>query len=131
MLHLHKLDAYRVSTEFLNLVLEIGQTLPRGIGDDADQLARAAKSIIRNIVEGAGRWSRADKSKHYSIARGEAMECVGCVDVMKAQGVIDRERHARATELLQRMVSMITGLIKRCKPGRWVALQTGHMGGTC
>jgi hypothetical protein len=19
----------------------------------------------------------------------------------------------------------------RCKPGRWVALQTGHMGGTC
>src|SRR5215470_10536890 len=113
MLSLHKLDAYRVAVEFLNLVLEIGPTLPRGTGDDADQLTRAAKSIMRNIAEGAGRWGRADKAKHYSIARGEAMECVSCIDLMKVEGVIDGERHARATALLGRVVSMLTKLIKK------------------
>jgi four helix bundle protein len=109
MLSVHKLDAYRVSVEFLELALELGKTLS---GDDADQLTRAAKSIMRNIAEGAGRWGRADKAKHYSIARGEAMECVSCIDLMRVEGAIDSERHVHATELLRRLVSMITGLIK-------------------
>ena len=113
MLNVHKLDAYRVSAEFLTLVFEITQLLPRGSGEDADQLTRAAKAIMRNIAEGAGRWGRADKAKYYSIARGETMECVSCIDLMKAEGVLDAERHARATELLTRMVSLLTGLIKK------------------
>ena len=113
MLSVHRLDAYRAAIDFLNLVLELAPMLPRGHADDADQLTRAAKSIIRNIAEGAGRWTRADKAKHYSIARGEAMECVSSIDLMKADGVIDGERYMRAIELLDRSVSMLTGLIKK------------------
>jgi len=37
------------------------------------------------------------------------MECVSSIDLMKAEG----ERHMRATELLERMVSMHTGLVKK------------------
>jgi len=54
-LSVHKLDAYRVSVEFLNLVIELEQMLPRGFAADADQLSRAAKAIVRNIAEGVGR----------------------------------------------------------------------------
>ena len=31
-------------------------------------------SIVQNIAEGAGRVGRADKARHYAIARGSAME---------------------------------------------------------
>lgn len=115
MLSIHKLDAYRVSVEFLTLVLELLPTLP---GDDADQLRRSAKSVVRNIAEGAGRWSRADKAKHYAIARGEAMECASSIDLMKAEGAIDDERYARPLQLLERSVALLSGLMKK---SRWFA----------
>ncbi|MGE0549798.1 MAG: four helix bundle protein, partial [Kofleriaceae bacterium] len=38
---------------------------------------------VRNIAEGAGRWSEADSANRYKIARGEAMECAASLDVMK------------------------------------------------
>jgi four helix bundle protein len=60
MLSLYKLRAYKVAIEFLSLVLQLLPTLPRGRADDGDQLQRAPKSIVRNIAEGAGRWTRAD-----------------------------------------------------------------------
>jgi len=112
MLSIHKLHAYQVSVEFLTLVLELLPTLPRGFAEDADQLRRAAKSVVRNIAEGAGRWTAADKAKHYSIARGEAMECVASIDLMKTDGVIDAEWHGRALVLLDRSCALLTGLIK-------------------
>jgi four helix bundle protein len=73
----------------------------------------AAKSVVRNIAEGAGRWAKADKAKHYAIARGEAMECASSVDLMRAEALIDDERYARALELLERVVSLLTGLMKK------------------
>jgi hypothetical protein len=48
---------------------------------------------VRNIAEGAGRWSEADSSKHYKIARGEAMECAASLDVMKLRRVVAPERY--------------------------------------
>jgi four helix bundle protein len=39
--------------------------------DRADQLTRSAASVLRNIAEGAGRWSVADSANRYKIARGE------------------------------------------------------------
>jgi len=113
MLSLYKLDAYRVAMEFSKLVRGLVATLPRGLAEDADQLQRAAKSVIRNIAEGAGRWTRADKAKHYSIARGEAMECVASIDLLQNDGAIDGTVHDQAIELLGRLVSTLTGLIKK------------------
>src|SRR3974390_779226 len=39
-----------------------------------DQAMRAAKSACLNCSEGAGRVSRADKARAFTIARGEACE---------------------------------------------------------
>jgi len=70
---------------------EVIAELPsKGHADIADQLRRAAQSQPLNIAEGAGRTSRPDVAKHYTIARGSAMECAAVLDVMKAQGTIQQ-----------------------------------------
>jgi four helix bundle protein len=60
MLSFQRLDVYQRAIEFLALVYDIVGELPRGNADRADQLMRSAESVVRNIAEGAGRWSEAD-----------------------------------------------------------------------
>jgi hypothetical protein len=75
MLSFQRLEVYQRSIEFCSLSLEIIAELPsKGHADIADQLRRAAQSPPLNIAEGAGRTSRPDVAKHYTIARGSAME---------------------------------------------------------
>jgi four helix bundle protein len=107
------LDVYRVTIQFLALALEVVRKLPRGHADDADQLRRSAKSVARNIAEGAGRSSNADKAKHYAIARGEAMECACSFDIMQVEGTITRDQHARGIAYLERIVAMLTRIIDK------------------
>lgn len=74
MLRFQKLDVYQCSIEFLAVANRIRGQLRKGNADLADQLRRAAQSISQNIAEGCGRATRADKAKHYTIARlGDGM----------------------------------------------------------
>ena len=75
MLSFQRLDVYQRAIEFLALAYEVVGELPRGHAERADPLVRSAESVVRNIAEGAGRWSEADSRSRYKIARGEAMEC--------------------------------------------------------
>jgi four helix bundle protein len=111
MLHFQKLDVYQRSIEFLALARRVRQRLPKGHADLADQLRRAAQSIPQNIAEGCGRTTRADKAKHYTIARGSAMESASHFDVMRVEELIDAELYAQGIELLERIVAMLTKLI--------------------
>ncbi len=108
MLSFQRLDVYQRAIEFLALVYDIVDALPRGHADRADQLTRAAESVVRNIAEGAGRWSQADSANRYKIARGEAMECAASLDVMKLRKVITEARYERGSQLLEAVVSMRT-----------------------
>jgi hypothetical protein len=67
MLSFQGLDVYQRTIEFLSLVYEVLADLPRGNADRADQLTRSAESVVRNIAEGAGRWSEADMANRYKI----------------------------------------------------------------
>jgi four helix bundle protein len=108
MLSFQRLDVYQCAIEFLSLATEIVAELPRGHAERADQLIRAAESVVRNIAEGAGRWSLADSSKHYKIARGEAMECAASLDVLKLRQIISSQYYERGIGLLERLVAMLT-----------------------
>jgi four helix bundle protein len=112
MLSFQRLNVYQRAIEFLALVGEIVEQLPRGHADRADQLVRAAESVVRNIAEGAGRWSEADASKHYKIARGEAMECAASLDVLKLRKLVTPEAYERGIALLEGVVGMLTKMIK-------------------
>jgi four helix bundle protein len=111
MLSFQKLDVYRLSIEFLVFVHRLLPRLPKGHADLADQLRRSAQSPPQNIAEGAGRMTKPDKARHYTIARGSAMESASHLDVMKVGGLIDDEQYVHGIELLERVVAMLTKLI--------------------
>ena len=112
MLSFQRLDAYQRAVEFLALACELAEGLPRGHADRIDQLNRSAESVIRNIAEGAGRWSPADVAKHYKIARGEAMECVASLDVLRVRKLVDEALYGKGVELCARVVATLTKLIE-------------------
>ena len=111
MLSFQKLDVYQRSIEFLAFVHGLLPRLPKGNADLADQLRRSAQSTPQNIAEGAGRTSKPDKAKHYTIARGSAMESASHLDVMRLAGLVDGEQYVLGTQLLERVVAMLTKLI--------------------
>ncbi|MCX5742113.1 MAG: four helix bundle protein [Proteobacteria bacterium] len=112
MLSFQRLEVYQRSIEFFALALEIIAELPsKGHADIADQLRRAAQSQPLNIAEGAGRTSRPDVTKYYTIARGSAMECAAVLDVMRTQETIKSHRYERGLDLLTSIVAMLTKMI--------------------
>ena len=110
MLSFQRLDVYQRAIEFLALATEIIEDLPRGHAERADQLIRAAESVVGNIAEGAGRWTRQDSGKHYRIARGEAMECAASLDVLLLRKLVVAQRYERGIALLEAVVAMLTGV---------------------
>ena len=74
-------------------------------------MIRAAESVVRNIVEGAGRWSEADSAKHYKIARGEAMESAASLDVLKLRSLLSQARYDQGIRLLESVVAMLTKML--------------------
>jgi len=111
MLSFQRLDVYQRAIEFLALVGDIVGELPKGHSERADQLVRSAESVVRNIAEGAGRWSEADTAKHYKIARGEAMECAASLDIMKLREVVAKQHYEHGVRLLEGVVAMLTKMI--------------------
>jgi four helix bundle protein len=112
MLTFQRLDVYQRAIELLAVVSEIIEDLPRGHAERADQLIRAAESIVRNIAEGAGRCSHQDSTKHYKIPRGEAMECAASLDVLRLRKLITPERYEPGIRLLEGEVAMLTKMVR-------------------
>ena len=102
MLSFQRLDVYQRAIEFLALVGDIVGELPKGHADRADQLVRAAESVVRNIAEGAGRWSEADCS---------AMECAASLDVMRLRKLVTPEQYERGIRYLEAVVAMLTKML--------------------
>ena|ERR1700722_15764694 len=76
-----KLDVYNDSIVFCGWA---GEFLA-GISAKAavkDQLDRASTSIPLNIAEGNGKFSARDRARFLEIARGSALECAACLDVL-------------------------------------------------
>ena len=112
MLSFQTLDVYRCAIDFLALSDRLLSALPRGQASLSDQLRRAAMSIPLNIAEAQGRAGNPDKARVYAIARGSAMECVAILDVCLALRLIDEAAYGPASEMLERVVAMLT---KMCR----------------
>ncbi len=110
VLRFQNLDVYRAAIEFAARAIQLARRMPRGQFELRDQMTRASSSIALNIAEGCGRASPGDASRFYLIARGSAFECAAILDVMKTLGVVSTEDHQACTELLERIVSMLTRL---------------------
>jgi four helix bundle protein len=109
-----RLEVYQVALDFFDLAdVVVDQLRHRGGRSNlADQLGRAALSIVNNISEGAGKFSKPDKSRFYSIAIGSATESAAMFDVCLRRKLVDTETHDHGKQLLERIVAM---LIKLCR----------------
>ncbi len=111
-----KLDVYQLAIEFVANANDIIEHLPRGRGYLADQLQRAALSIVLNIAEGAGKFSPADKAVFYTRARASATESAAVLDVCRKLNLIAVSATSDNKALLERVVQMLTKLIKSKLP---------------
>ena len=107
-----RLDVYQVALEFLVLADDIIEPLPRGRGHLADQLTRASTSIVLNIAEGSGKFSRPDKRRYYLTASGSATECAAILDVCVRVKLIEPRVQEAGKALLERVVSRLIKLAK-------------------
>ena len=107
-----KLDVYRNSIAFCAWV---GDFLPSITEKTAakDQLDRASTSIPLNIAEGNGKFSVKDRARFLEMARGSALECAACLDVLVARKLATPEQIAGAKAELAAIVRMMIGLLKR------------------
>jgi four helix bundle protein len=80
------------------------------------QLDRAATSIPLNIAEGNGKYTAPDRCRFFDIARGSALECAACLDVLVAKKKLAEAEAGK--EILARIVSMLVGLIRSTSPNR-------------
>lgn len=107
-----KLDVYQEAIAFCAWAGDlIGKVTVKAAAKD--QLDRASTSIPLNIAEGNGKFSDADRARFLEIARGSALECAACLDVLVARKLGDPDQMLRAKERLVRIVNMLMGLLKR------------------
>ena len=78
-----------------------------------DEALRVAKGMGWNIAEGAGRVTRADKARAFTIARGECVEAAAAVEIAALLGAVSEESSRRVAAHADRVVAMLTGLIRR------------------
>jgi four helix bundle protein len=108
MLPHHKLLAFGVAKEML-LAVKAANIREAGL---RDQAMRAAKSACLNCAEGAGRVTRADKARAFAIARGETVEAAAAVEIAAACGSASEADVERVAVLADKLVAMLTGLIR-------------------
>ena len=128
-----KLSVYQEAIKFVAWSDELLETLPKNMAVHS-QLDRAATSIPLNIAEGNGKYTAPDRCRFFDIARGSALECAACLDVLVA-----KKRSvpvAVGKEMLLRIVSMLVGLIRSTSSDRLheerdvYGLERGELGGT-
>jgi four helix bundle protein len=104
----HRLRAYGVAVQLLQAVRS-ARIRDRRL---RDQALRAAQSVCLNCAEGAGRVTRADKARAYTVARGELVEAVAAVEI----AVLGNEASAavlpRILGLGNQLCAMLTKLIR-------------------
>jgi len=76
-----------------------------------DQLRRASISMVINIAEGSGKFSKADKKNFYIIARGSVYECVSLFEIILEEKQITKDLFKDFYRKLETISKMLLGLI--------------------
>lgn len=105
------LNVYKESISFIIWISELLETFPKNLSVH-NQLDRASTSIPLNIAEGNGKHTSADRCRYFDSARGSALECAACLDVLVAKKKIDKDKVEKGKDQLYLIVAMLIGLIR-------------------
>jgi four helix bundle protein len=106
------LVAYDVALDLVRALRPVVAQLRKYSPDAADQVERAASSIVLNLAEGGRRHGR-DPRRFWDIAHGSAGEIRGALDLADAWGWQIDSAQARA--LLDRELGLLWGLTRRSR----------------
>ena len=95
---------YEVAVQLVGSLRELVPIIERSDRDLADQMRRAASSVVLNLAEGQ-RSAKGNKMKHYAIAHGSANEVKAALHVARAWGWIEDAREAYA--ILDRLLALL------------------------
>ncbi len=112
-----KLVAYQRSIQFVAWASQLIEELPPKLAV-SDQLDRASTSVPLNIAEGNGKYTAPDRCRYFESARGSALECAACLDVLVAKGRCTVEEIQKGKGILHETVNLLVGLIKSISPDR-------------
>ncbi len=104
----HRLQAYQVALDFVRLI----HATPVADAEMRKHARNSAGSCARNLAEGSGRRSRADKQRCYGIARGELCEAVSAVEIDQALGGCSAEQLRAVHQLGSRLDAMLAALTR-------------------
>ncbi|SRR6266480_4744546 len=107
-----KLDVYREAIDFCGWVGEFLATISAKTAAK-DQLDRASTGIPLNIAERNGKFSAKDRARFLEMARGSALECAACLDVLFVRKLTSATQVAEQKERLARIVQMLIGLLRK------------------
>ena len=106
-----KLTVYQAAIKFVAWSSTVLNIVPKGLAVH-NQFDRATTSIPLNIAEGNGKFTSADRCRYFDSARGSALECAACLDVLVARKVIEESLVDEGKAILIEIVSMLVGLIR-------------------
>jgi four helix bundle protein len=107
-----KLKVYQDALRFVAWIDPLLERLPAKLAAK-DQLDRASTSVVLNLAEGNGKRSHPDRCRYFDIARGSAVECAACLDVLRVKKRLTETEAAEGKAILLEVVSMTAGLIAR------------------
>jgi four helix bundle protein len=108
------LIAYDVALDLVRALRPVVAKLRTYSADVADQVERAATSVVLNLAEGSRRHGR-DPRRFFDMAHGSAGEIRGALEVAEAWGwLIDC---AQAKAVLDRELGLLWGLTRRDRSG--------------
>ena len=114
-----KLNVYQTSIAFVAWASDLLVKIPRTVAAH-NQLDRACTSIPLNIAEGNGKHTSADRCRFFDNARGSALECAACLDVLVAKRLVDGSMAVDGKRQLFEIVSMMVGLIRANSESRMI-----------
>ena len=120
-----KLIAYQRSIQFVAWASKLLEQLPPKLAV-SDQLDRASTSVPLNLAEGNGKYTAPDRCRYFENARGSALECAACLDVLVAKGKCTEDQIQSGKAILYETVCLVVGLIKRLAPDRLREEEAGY-----
>ena len=88
-----ELNVYHEALAFVGLATDLLERVPKRVAV-YDQLDRASTAIPLNIAEGTGKFTPPDRCRYYDTARGSALECAACLDVLAVKKVLKNQEIA-------------------------------------
>lgn len=113
-----RLEVYQQAVAFLVVADEVASKLPTGRAYLADQLHRAALSVVLNIGEGAGEFSKKEKARFYRMALRSGTECAAVLDGCRVLRLANIEEIVLGRQRLLSVVRMLSKMVLNLRPTR-------------